>query len=125
MHGSPRQHIWTFVAGAMQNYPYLSYYLCPCDARYIFGPRFVGEDYYCDSGYIFGEGEPLSFHGDNALWDGAGCHSSSTCCREEGLPYFTKTLPHSTADDLEVRLCNYKSSVYEEVAVESIELYVK
>ena len=44
---SPRQHIWSFVAGVAENYPKISTFLCPCDgfrSEYKTIPTFVGED---------------------------------------------------------------------------------
>ena len=52
-HGSPRQHIWTFVAGP-QNQGGTA-------------PPFVGEDYFCDE------------IGGGNLWDGVNC-PTATCC---------------------------------------------
>ena len=53
-HGSPRQHIWTFAAGAVENFTsYLYFNMCQCDTKYnIPIPPFVGENYFCESGYI-------------------------------------------------------------------------
>ena len=125
MHGSPRQHIWTFVAGSSENDT--STFACPCDSRYYIPiPPFVGEDYFCESGYIYpGYWEPTSqstFYSNDTLWDGRDCHSSSTCCSFHNPPYFTKTLSTPTTDNIELRMCNYYG---EKVAVELIELYVK
>ena len=54
MHGSPRQHIWTFAAGAFENQSSFYTYLCPCDTRVsVTVPPFVGEDYFCESGYVW------------------------------------------------------------------------
>ena len=90
MHGSPRQHIWTFAAGAWENGT--SHRVCPCDAEHsTFIAPFVGEDYFCESGYIYpGYYDPLSlytFHPDDVLWDGSDCHSTSTCCTHHNPPY--------------------------------------
>ena len=49
-HGSPRQHIWTFVSGLHKNIGHESS-ACPCsDVRAPPPPAFVGNDYFCDSG---------------------------------------------------------------------------
>ena len=58
-HGSPRQHIWTFAAGASEYwFPTLTR-ACPCDATiYIPVPVFVGGDYFCESGW---NGQGFSF----------------------------------------------------------------
>ena len=127
MHGSPRQHIWTFVAGAAENYVIPNTGLCPCDVYFAGSvPPFVGEDYFCESGID----DPLntswfSFHSDDILWDGKDCHSSSTCCSLHDPPFFTKTLSTPTTDELELRMCLYQSIARMNIAVELIKLYVK
>ena len=51
MYGSPRQHIWTFACGVWENLTDLS--SCPCDLSSSTSvPPFVGEDYFCESGYV-------------------------------------------------------------------------
>ena len=128
MHGSPQQHIWTFAAGAAENDTSHLHVFCPCDASVnIPIPPFVGNNYFCESGYVYpGHFDLLyMFHSDDPLWDGDECISNSTCCSLNNPPYFTKTLATPTTDDLELRLCCYNPSVYEDVAVELIELYIK
>ena len=129
MHGSPRQHIWSFVAGAIENYR--SPVMCPCDTiRHIPIPPFVGEDYFCESGHTYSGrlSDIIQFHSNDVLWDGRDCHSSSICCSLHNPPYFTKTLNTSTTDDIELRLCNYNAltTVFcSNVAVELVEIYIK
>ena len=133
MHGSPRQHIWTFAAGVVENYTLETSSFCPCDTTFnISIPPFVGEDYFCESGYIYPgyhDRELLyTFHSNDTLWDGRDCHSSSTCCSHHNPPYFTKTLSMPTTDDIELRMCISTLSgfsQYVDIAVELIELYVK
>ena len=128
MHGSPRQHIWTFAAGTTENYTDYAY-SCPCDGGSQTIPSFVGEDYFCESGYIHpGEWiyeEIVAFHPNDTLWDGKDCHSSSTCCSFHNPPYFTKTLSALTTDDIELRMCIFFRMDYSDLAVELVELYVK
>ena len=126
MLGSPRQHIWTFAAGAWENDTVEFGSLCPCDTTFhIPIPPFVGEDYFCESGYIYPgylDRSLYTFHSNDTLWDGRDCHSSSTCCSHHNPPCFTKTLSMPTTDDIELRMCNINNK---NVAVELIELYVK
>ena len=127
MHGSPRQHIWTFAVGYSKNYyTGASPYQCPCDStyEYIPTPPFVGEDYFCESGYTY-PGYQYTFHSNYTLWDGRDCHPNSTCCSRHNSPYFTKTLSMPTTDDIELRRCGGAASSIENVAIELIELYVK
>ena len=132
VHGSPRQHIWTFVVGDQENAQSATTGLCPCDTTSLFArtpPEFVGEDYFCESGYIYGSGPRSQFHSNDPLWDGRDCHSSSTCCSLHNPPYFTKTLNTPTTDDIELRMCMFgeinKTYSDKNVAVELVELYVK
>ena len=130
MHGSPRQHIWSFVAGVLENYSSAST-TCPCDAIISIAiPPFVGEDYFCESGHTFtGDLSDIAqFHSNDTLWDGRDCHSSSTCCSRRNPPYFTKTLNTPTTDNIELRMCNYNGLTVghpANVAVELVELYIK
>ena len=130
LHGQrPRQHIWTFAAGTPENATNLgSSAICPCDrggGRFYHPPLFVGEDYFCESGYInpgyYDRDAINQLHYNDTLWDGEDCHHTSTCCSLHNPPYFTKTLSDITDDDLEVRSCTFGSPV----AIELVELYVK
>ena len=127
MHGSPLQHIWTFANGIWENDTTHRPYNCPCDTTDdILIPPFVGEDYFCESGYVYpgyrSSALENRLHSSDTLWDGEDCHSSSSCCSLHNPPYFTKSLGQSTTDDLELRMCHYERS---NKAVELVELYVK
>ena len=126
MYGSPRQHIWTFASGSLENDTIRQLWNCPCDNGAISIPPFVGEDYFCESGYVYGSGIPIDrLHSNDILWDGRDCHSTSTCCSLHNPPYFTKTLNQTTTDDLELRMCFRESPLFSNIAVELVELYVK
>ena len=128
MHGTPRQHLWTFVAGAWEN-NIGSDYSCPCDTNtttFVPVPPFVGEDYFCESGYVYpgyrDSGLEWKLHSNDTLWDGRDCHSTSKCCSQRDSTYFTKILSNSISDNLELRMCGYIPRYQSNVAVE---LYVK
>ena len=127
-HGTPRNHIWTFVAGISEAYPTVPW-VCPCDATMaIRVPSFVGEDYFCESGLHepwTGASRQFKFYSNDTLWDGEDCLPSSTCCSRRNPPYFVKKLPTSTTDDIEARICLYSPMSYENIAVELVELYVQ
>ena len=119
-HGSPRQHIWSFVAGRNE-YQRTLPDTCPCDATTVINtPSFIGNDYFCESGV--NSGSFSGFHADDPLWDGGNCISTSTCCSFNNPPYFTKDVG-TTTDDLEVRICTWDAS--EDTPIELIELYVQ
>ena len=121
-HGNPRQHIWTFAAGASEARP-TWVDVCPCDATInITVPSFVGEDYFCESGVNLGSPDSV-YYTEDPLWDGMGCISSSRCCSFNDPPYFVKQLPTSTSEDIEARLCQLGSR--DDSAIEFMEIYVK
>ena len=126
-HGTPRNHIWTFVAGLSEATPgYVG--VCPCDAtRTIRIPPFVGNDYFCESGVNepWNENIHVTLHSSDTLWDGEDCIPSSTCCSQHNPPYFNKQLPTPTTDDIEARICLYDQLLWANLAVELVELYVQ
>ena len=129
LHGSPRQHIWTFAVGPWENNTVgHQSERCPCDGGVSSIPPFVGEDYFCESGYVWpgyrNDTDQIRIHSNDPLWDGEGCHSTSTCCSFHDPPYFTKTLNQTTNDDLELRIC-LRDLLVDNVAVELVDLYVK
>ena len=130
MYGSPRQHIWTFANGAWENGMTHRDVNCPCDTNgFIRVPPFVGEDYFCESGYVYpgymNIGAGSMFHPNDILWDGRDCHYPSACCSLHNPPYFTKTLNQTTTDDLELRMCFSTTASLDNTALELVELYVK
>ena len=121
---SPRVHIWTFVAGPDQ-YSTTSQG-CPCNGDSFSGsvPPYVGNDYYCDSGYPVNAQPPLNYFTNDPLWDGAGCVSGS-CCTFNSPPWFCKNLSTPTTDDIELRVCLNDVTSNEDVLFEIVELYVQ
>ena len=122
-HGHPRRHIWTFAAAQDE----VGSFNCPCTNtnQAIPSPIFVGNDYFCDTGSE--ERHQKIFYGDDPLWDGAGCGPLNTCCSFNTPPWFYKQLPHSTTDDIEMRVCTDSNSddTNENVAIEIIDVYVQ
>ncbi len=122
-HGSPRQHIWSFVA-ALDEVQILTTPVCSCfSISNSSSPSFVGDDYFCDTGSS-GHYKHI-FYGDDPLWDGDGCGGTNMCCSFNNPPWFYKRLPQTTTDDIEVRVCRDEESNMEDVAVELIEIYVQ
>ena len=125
-HGqNPRKHIWTFATAIDETRS--DHNTCPCtktDTAYTGAvPSFIGQDYFCDSA---SRGNfQFIFYPDDPLWDGAGCGPTSSCCSFNNPPWFCKQLPQPTTDDIELRLCNDESLNDEDIAIETIELYVQ
>ena len=128
MHGSPRQHIWSFANGLdeLGSYPAER---CPCvtgSSNGNFIPSFVGQNYFCETGLTRWPGTPGVFYSDgDPLWDGQGCGPTSSCCTFNSPPWFNLQLPSPTTDDIEVRICSNHGTVDGDTPIQLIELFVK
>ena len=114
-HGHPRQHIWTLAAGNNIS--------CPCTNNCQANsttppPSFVGKDFFCDTG---------SEDRSNPLWNGGSCVAMNTCSSSNSPspPWFHRDLPHTTTEDIEMRACSDDGRAYEDIAIETIEIYVQ
>ena len=119
-----RTHVWTMAAGVTEvNNNYRSE-LCPCAGGTTPPPSFVGSNYFCESGlHTAWDNQYLdTFFPDTPLWDGLNCVSS--CCQFNNPPYFTKTLPAPTNDDIELRICKTRPQAYDS-PIDQLELYVQ
>ena len=103
--GSPRQHIWTLIAGKSESST--SSNACPCNTGSTVSVQsFIGNNYFCESG------NPKSGHSYNILyisdplWDGQGCGSlESPCCNVPGIPWFHRDYgSNTTTDYIELRV---------------------
>ena len=126
--GSPRQHIWTFIASLLENNPNShSQLLCPCATGSTQLPNvqsFVGNDYFCESGNPGSAQQDTPYFSD-PLWDGKQCGSlEQECCQAPGLPWFHKVLNSTTTDYIELRVCADQYTNNEDVPVANFEIYV-
>ena len=98
---------------------------CPCNANsQVSPPSFLGNNYYCESG-----ADSISsgvFYSNDVLWDGQQCNNAEgPCCTNTNLPWFNRTLPQNTNDDIELRLCFDEGDSTEGSPLELIELYIR
>ena len=125
-HGSPREHIWSFAAYPWDSYTDFLTLICPCSQPSLNvppPPSFVGNNYFCDTGTDI---ENYQWHTSDPLWDGQGCASPSTCCSFNNPPWFSTTLPQSTTDDIEVRICHSDTSPGNDItAIIQLDLYIQ
>ena len=123
--GSPRQHIWTFMAGLYDNVQNL-YYNCPCTKGSTQTVQnFVGNDYFCESGCPDTLVHPKLYTTD-PLWDKKGCSKiEESCCQVTGLPWFHKIIQSPTTDYIEMRVCGDEGTGNEDVPVNYYEIYIK
>ena len=124
-HGSPRNHIWSYVAGVHENRSNAEY-VCPCSSQDAAQPpSFVGDNYYCESG------NPTDTWTDghifiDKLWDGEQCeYEGSWCTTKKSPPWFSVELTNPTTDDIEIRICGSEDTDNEDVLIELLEVYVQ
>ena len=127
-HGSPRQHIWTYIVGISEyynsNYDYFG--ACPCCEGYAQDIQtFIGDDYYCESGNP-DSSSIVTLYSDDTLWDGKNCGSDEApCCKHPDLPWFYKAFDAATNDDIEIRICGDEGTANEDTPVYLYEVFVK
>ena len=126
-YGSPRQHIWTFVASILSNGQETTQNYCPCDGTgRISAPDFVGENYFCESGNPASWGWSTVLYTDDPIWDGENCGSGEAeCCSVPGIPYFHKILSSATTENIEMRICDDESVSTDDSPVSLYEIYIK
>ena len=128
-HGLPgaRQHVWTFVGAENEQHFFPDN--CPCaytNRTWPYPiPSFIGNDYFCETGRRGIGANHIAFYLNDPLWDGEGCGSTSSCCEFNSPPWFCKSLPQPTTDDLEIRLCSYYNIFYENKIISLIDIFVQ
>ena len=120
-HGSPRQHIWTFVAG----YSEVDQDACPCAGGKWPSPSFVGNNYYCESGTVNAPPAYNTYYFSDSLWDGTGCSEQSNCCDNPNQPWFHRQFDQPTQDDIEARICSYGPFSSRSTLIDQLEIYVQ
>ena len=86
MHGTEKEHVWTFAASLTELSLAGVENVCPCtnslSPQQI--PSFVGQDYFCETGITGPESVNTFYPDGDPLWDGEDCGSGSTCCELNG-----------------------------------------
>lgn len=131
-HGPPdsRRHIWSFVGAAYETATsYHTDFTCPCintDPSLLYQePLFINNSYFCDTGNPGPETSTSTFYMKDPLWDGDGCGTARTCCEFNTPPWFCKSLPQATSDDLEIRNCYAYYSSSSDTIISLVDIYVK
>ena len=119
--GSPRQHVWSFLADYNQNH-------CPCASGNSESVRsFMGTNWFCESGNPSWTSSNRLFTAD-PLWDGQGCGGTEgPCCNVPGIPWFHRDYgSNTTTDYIEFRICSdYLYYTSEDSPLSFYEIYVK
>ena len=121
LHGSPRNHIWTYAAGYREDTTQSD--TCPCNTGSTYQvPPYVGNDYYCESGSSVTCPNIVL---PDVLWDGQQCDGlEAPCCTHPNMPWFIKTLNETTTDNIELRACTTNKACNGTVPIFLIEIYV-
>ena len=118
--GQPLKHLWTYAVGLSEQHPHTSY-RCPCAVpRPSNPPRFVGENYYCESG-LPGTRYYNRLVWEDPLWDGRNCIEGNSCCDRYG--WFHRQVP-SSSNDINVRLCSDQNVDNENIFIDQLEIWV-
>ena len=94
-HGSPRQHIWTFVGFFVSQ-------LFPA----------VGDQYFCTAQ-------------QRAWVTPDTCSSQCSTCTVTTPPWFCMQLPEPTTDDIELRICGNSGIDNEDTPIDLVEIYIR
>ena len=122
-YGSPRQHIWTYVIGRLDNH-ISTCCNCPCTVGGGSAPpSFVGANYYCESGAA-NVTSTSAYYFNDPLWDGSGCITSN-CCATPTQPWFYSELSGTTTSNIEARICSYYYFVNGSPLIDQLELYIQ
>ena len=126
-HGAPgrRGHIWSYAAGRSEDSSRDGSSNCPCSTHSRpepLTPDYVGDHYYCDTATYYTP--KREWYTNNTLWDGKDCYPGSKCCDNERLPWFWRTLPQKTSEDVEVRWCITITIGIDIVSTELLEIFV-
>ena len=121
--GSPRQHVWTLMAGQSEQRSTLSN--CPCNTgSNVIVQSIVGNDYFCESGNPTRTTTDSDLYTMDPLWDGIDCRSLEvSCC--SGLPWFHRQFDTPTTDYIELRACDNAPTNREDAIVGFYELYIQ
>ena len=124
--GNPRNHLWSYVNGRSEldlDHSNSNICVCPCNGNYPGAnvvPSFVGNHYYCESGFVDKYESRLAW--EDPLWDGRGCHTTkNTCCNRFGFFYRNITL---TSNDIEIRLCGEGGYSSTDTLIDQLEIWV-
>ena len=123
--GSPRQHVWTLMAGLTELHANSE--TCPCNnGSTVSVVPFIGNNYFCESGNTASSFSSILYTSD-PLWDGEDCGSlEAPCCTAPGLPWFHRDYgTNTTTDYIELRVCADQGTNNEDSPVSFYEIYVK
>ena len=120
-----RSHIWSF-ASEFSGDAFLAR-RCFCNTgntNLSKIPRFVGQNYFCDTGLLKGKPDYTTIFDDAPLWDKCDKNNNACCGPTLSPPWFDRNIPE-TCSDIEMRLCTNEPSSNEDIYIKEMELYVQ
>ena len=118
------ENIWTFIA-ANNDYPGN---MCQCikPSRNVIlaPPAFISNHYFCDTA-LGVSAEKAEFYSQNPLWDGSGCQGKNQCCSFNDPSWFHRKLSMSTSERIVMKIGLNQPPVFEDIAIEVIDIYVQ
>ena len=137
-HGTPRKHIWSYVAGVVESgaSPQLPL-LCPCYSDDTSGQPIkplIASNFYCESGASTSSAGRVALSSDDPVrqttfwndpvWDGEGCPTGNRCCDPGNYGWFHRGITE-TSDDIDVHWCGDEDNNNEDVYTDIVEIYVR
>ena len=132
-HGT--KHIWSFASGWSEEIDdEFGSFTCPCTGSAgPSPPSEVGKHFYCESGREQNSDSNERLYTNDKLWDGLQCNNEENeCCTEDAMPWFHRSLPSNSTEDITLRVCGRKPECksgnkceYWDTPIELIELYIK
>ena len=118
--GLEQTHIWSLTAGVSED-GFDALFTCPCnnDSAEEPIPSFVGEHYFCESGFV--EEPEARVAWEDPLWDGSGCRVGNKCCDRHS--WFYRQM-NTSAADIEVRWCSQSPRSFANVLTDQLEIWV-
>ena len=116
-----QKHIWSLAAGVSED-GFEGLYTCPCtnDSFEEPIPSFVGEHYFCESGFMEVPEERVAW--EDPLWDGSGCtRVGNKCCDQHS--WFYRQM-NASAADIKVRWCSESPQSFANVLTDQLEIWV-
>lgn len=119
--GLEQKHVWSLAAGVSED-GFEGLFTCPCNNDSIEEhiPSFVGEHYFCESGFV--ESPKAQVAWEDPLWDGRGCERvGNKCCERHS--WFYRQMNVSSVD-IEVRWCSQFPQSFANVLTDQLEIWV-
>ena len=123
-YGNPEENIWTFIAANSDYASNMCQCIKPSIKRILAPPAFISNHYFCDTALSV-SARKAEFYSENPLWDGSGCQGENQCCSFNNPPWFHRRLSSSTSEPIVMKVSINKPPLFEDVAIEVMDIYVQ